>query len=105
MAHIRVTIQVGRYPDSTYDFDKVFPLEELIVEDCLQPIDVPSPNADAFSKMLCTPAAEVKTVKVMRKNVSQMISNVVSKAFMAAMEQKDMVMGYKKEDWERWEHE
>jgi hypothetical protein len=101
MAHIRVTIQVGRYPDSKYDFDQVFPLDELIVQECFQPIDLPTPNADPFSRMLCTNTSTVSKVKIMRKDFSKRVSTIIAEAFKLAMEKKDLIMGYKTEEGAR----
>ena len=98
MAHVRVIIQTGRYPDSKYDFDQVFELSEQIIEDCFSPVDMPSESADIFSKLLCSSSEEIERVKRLRKNYAAMIADPIINAFKKAMSKCDKVMGYDKDE-------
>jgi hypothetical protein len=73
---------------------------EVVVDDILfrrvtQPLDFPSPHADAFSRGLCSSDAMIKMIMTDREILSKEIANAITRQLLDFMKSKDTVMGYK----------
>lgn len=99
MAHIRVIIQPSKFPTG-WDFDMVFPIDEIIVKDIMMDrIDMPHPNADPIIReLICTPTQQIDRITETRNNIAKMISENITDAFLKWMESRDTFMGYKDEE-------
>ena len=96
MAKIRVELQVGRWPSSTYDRVVELPLSDNLVYEALERLDLPDPKAPVYAQMMCTSDFKIQTVMVERERRAKILSEALTKALLEAMGSEDTIMGYKK---------
>lgn len=88
---IKVIIEI--YPG---DYRQIWrELSESIIYETFKSIDLPSPNADAFTSVfLCTSPITIKRVMKRRKEIAELISNEITEVLLSEMGAKDTEMGY-----------
>lgn len=93
--NIRITVQLGHYPDQR-DKTIVIPIDEYALREPCQPLDFPSPNADPLiAAVFCTRPADIRETKYRRKELADAISEKVKAVVAEMFEANDTVMGYK----------
>jgi hypothetical protein len=70
-------------------------VDEILFRQCITPLDIPSPRADAMQTIFCTPTATIKMVMTDREKLSAEISKKITEQLMEFMGKQDTVMGYK----------
>ena len=70
-------------------------VDEILYQKVMQPLDVPSPNADATERMLCTDSATIRFVITKREVLAKKISEAITYQLLDYMSRQDTVMGYK----------
>lgn len=69
-------------------------LGEELVRDVFSPIDLPSIDANAWYKSLCTQEFEIKRVQMERGKMAKLIAEALTAELLRHMSAKDTVMGY-----------
>ena len=64
-------------------------------EEAFTPLDFPSHDADALSRMMCTSPSKIKKIRILRRKTARLLSDDFARAVLALMAQNDTVMGYK----------
>ena len=59
-----------------------------------QRLDLPSPDADGFDKMLCSDTVTIEAVMNDRKHLTNTLSHSIARLLMKKFEAYDTVMGY-----------
>ena len=74
--------------------ESCFSLDEELVRDVFSPIDLPSLDANAWHKSICTQEFEIKRVQMERGKMAKLISEALTADILRQMSAKDTVMGY-----------
>lgn len=93
--HIRITVQLGPYPDAR-DKTLIIQLDEFALRESLPQIDYPSPDADVFvAAVFCTHPKEIREREYNRKTLSEVTSKKVAQLVAEMLKANDTVMGYR----------
>ena len=96
MSRITVSVQLGTYPDPR-DPTVEIKFDDQFISDAYQSLDLPSPDADAFSRMVCTRSDIIRMVTMSRAQLAKRLSGEIAAALIKTMEANDTEMGYAKE--------
>lgn len=96
---IDIYIQPGQY-SSEYDYRCSVDFDELWVGEVFTNLDEPSPDACGLSKALCHSVSYRKGIIKKRIHMAQELAQMLTEKIMESFEQKDMVNGYDKKEWE-----
>ena len=69
-------------------------MDDWIVENTFAPLDLPSPGAGGFSRMLCTDTATIQATMKARNQIAKGLSERITEALLAMMGARDTEMGY-----------
>lgn len=72
-------------------------LDGWIMQKVFIPLDLPSPRADGFGRMLCSTEFQITEVMKSRRDIAKMLSEQLTEALLDAMGAEDTCMGYYKE--------
>jgi len=96
-AQIRIDVQVMEYP-SKNDIQIAFPLSEALIRKAFIPIDLPDESANGFVReLICTSSVQIAEVKINRKRMAEMLSEILTEKILEIMDSNDTVMGYEQE--------
>lgn len=71
-------------------------LGQSIIDESFELMDLPSPNADAFTReLICTNSAKIARTIKSRKEIAQDLSKLITEGLLNIMGSKDTRMGYK----------
>jgi len=93
-AQIMAHVQPMEHP-SKFDFSAAISLSENLIREAFAPIDLPSADADAFTReFIYTPTAKIQLVKMERERMAKEISESLTNLILDAMSHADTTMGY-----------
>lgn len=95
--YIDIRLQAMEVP-SKYDVNVRVPLSENLIERTLVSVDFPTPEADVFSKVLCSSPAQIKEVLLDRERIAERLTGLLVRELMKGMAKNDKLMGYQKEN-------
>ena len=85
------TVVIDNYFEVMTEVD----VDDYLFRKVCEPLDLPSPNAPAYVRMLCTRPSIIKMAMNDRQVLAKGISEAITQQLLEYMEAQDTIMGYK----------